>query len=152
MSITRTPRSSRHGWLVFLACATSTAAAAGASAVGCDDQRPTLAPTSGAGGETGAGGSTSTETTATEDKAHQLFDALAPDLMKACGGCHDANGSSYMPFLRQPTYQSITTWPGIVTKDPTQSKLEVHPVQGGKHSGTNLDSDALKDTLFPKVK
>src|SRR5262249_48560756 len=75
------------------------------------------------------------------------------DLVDACGNCHDAGGIADTPFLKEPRYETITAWPGIITKDPTQSKLVTHPVAGGGHQGTvNLDSDNLKDTLFPKVK
>src|SRR5262249_40898733 len=65
---------------------------------------------------------------------------------------HDAGGISNTPFLAGPDrYRTITSWPGIVARDPSKSLLLTHPVAGGKHSGTNIDSDALKTTLLPEV-
>lgn len=119
------------------------------SAVGCEEQRPTLQPTSNEGG--GGSGLTTTTNTSTVDKAQQLFDGLVGELVSACGTCHDAGGIADTPFLREPRYDSITSWPGMITKDPSESLLLSYAVIGGGHSGTNLDSDSLKGTLFPKV-
>lgn len=118
------------------------------SAVGCEDQRPTLTPTMNEGG---GGTSGTTTSTPSLDEARQLFDGLVGDLMSACGGCHDAGGFADTPFLREPRYESITSWPGVITKDPSESLFLSYSVSGGGHSGTNLDSDALKDTLLPKI-
>lgn len=135
-------------WTLLLVCMGSTGLAAAISAVGCDT-KPTLTPTGGGDGGGGSGGGTSTG----PDLGRQMFDDLAPDLVAACGGCHDAGGIADTPFLKEPRYETITAWPGIITKDPTQSKLVTHPVAGGGHAGTtNLDSDSLKNTLFPKIK
>lgn len=130
-------------------CATTTALSAAISAVGCEDQRPTLEPTSNSGGS--GGGDTTASTTQGVDKARQLFDGLVDEMMSACGSCHDAGGFADTPFLREPRYDSITSWPGIVTKDPAESLLTTYAVSGSGHSGANLDSDALKNTLLPKV-
>jgi len=119
------------------------------SAVGCENQRPTLTPTSNEGGGGGSGGSTTS--TATEDQAKLLFEGLQDELMSACGGCHDAGGFADTPFLREPRYDSITSWPGIVKKDPTASILITHPISGAGHLGTNLDTDELETTLLPKL-
>ncbi len=118
--------------------------------MGCEDNRPNLSPTSGgSGGSGGAGGATMTTTT--EDKGKALFEGLVDEMVTACGSCHDAGGIADTPFLKEPRYESMTSWPGIITKDPAQSTLLTHAVSGGGHGGTNLDSANLKDTLLPKV-
>lgn len=131
-------------------CVVATGSVGGLSAVGCEEQRPTLEPTSGEGGSGGTTSSSSSSTTF-DDKAKALFEAMEADLMDACGGCHDAGGFADTPFLKEPRYESITSWPGIIKKDPTQSILVTHAITGDGHGGTNLDSAALKDTLLPKV-
>lgn len=118
------------------------------SAVGCEEQRPTLEPTSNGGS---GGGGTTTSSTESVDKARQLFEGLADEMVSACGSCHDAGGFADTPFLREPRYDSITSWPDIVTKDPNDSLLLTYSIIGGGHSGSNLDSDSLKNTLLPKV-
>ncbi|MBK8258308.1 MAG: hypothetical protein IPK82_37275 [Polyangiaceae bacterium] len=143
----RPRRTSQGPWTVVLVCAVVTCSAAGVSAVGCEDQRPTLEPTSGEGGTT----VTTTSATASVDKGEELFSGLIDDLMGACGDCHDAGGFADTPFLREPRYESITSWPGIITKDPQESLFLTYSIIGGGHSGINLDSDALKDTLLPKI-
>lgn len=147
MTHRRTHRAPHSGLTVLLICAASTAAAVGVSAVGCDDQRPTLEPTSGNGG---SGGGTTT-TTPTEDLAKTLFEGLQDELMSACGACHDAGGFADTPFLREPRYESITSWPGIVKKDPAESILLTHPISGDGHGGQNLDTPDLQTTLLPKI-
>lgn len=147
-----TLRNTPSAWSLFLVCAAATGLVGALSASGCEDTRPTLSPTSGQGGNGGEGGAGTTSSTATEDKAKALFEGLQDDLMDACGSCHDAGGFADTPFLREPRYDSITSWPGIVVKDPTTSKFLTHAIQGAGHGGTNLDSAMLKDTLLPKVK
>lgn len=149
MNTRRAPRATPSAWSLFLFCAAATGLVGALSTSGCDDQRPTLTPTSGEGGSGGQGGSTTSSTT--EDKGQQLFDDLVTDMMDACGTCHDAGGFADTPFLREPRYESITSWPGIITKDPAASILVTHAITGGGHGGTNLDSAALKNTLLPKV-
>lgn len=91
-------------------------------------------------------------TAPTENHGRELFEALQDELSAACGLCHDAGGIADTPFLAGPdVYQSVTSWPGIIVKDPAKSSFMTHAVTGGGHSGTNLDSEALKDTLLPKV-
>jgi mono/diheme cytochrome c family protein len=135
------------GWTVFLVCATTMASAVAISAVGCEEQRPSLTPTWNEGGGSG----TTTTTTATVDKGRQLFDGLVDEMMSACGACHDAGGLADTPFLREPRYESITSWPGMITKDPSESILLTYAMSGGGHSGTNLDSASLEGTLLPKI-
>ena len=50
MSTSRFPRALAHRWTVVLVCAACTSLSAAISMVGCDDQRPTLTPTSNEGG------------------------------------------------------------------------------------------------------
>jgi hypothetical protein len=151
MSKRRRHRHPGSGWTVLLVCATSLGLAVAISAVGCEDQRPTLEPTSNSGGGTGATTTATTSASIDVEKAEQLFEGLAGEMMSACGTCHDAGGFADTPFLREPRYGSITSWPGIITKDPAESLLLRYSVIGGGHSGTNLDSDSLKNSLLPKV-
>lgn len=147
----RPRRASEHRWTLLLICAASTGTALGISAIGCDEQRPTLAPTGGGSGSETTNTTSSTTTATYEDNAQALFEAIEDDLMDACGACHDAGGFADTPFLREPRYGSITSWPGIVKKNPKESIFLTHAVSGGGHGGTNLDSPSLKDTLMPKV-
>jgi hypothetical protein len=68
--------------------------------------------------------------------------------------CHEAGGIADAPFLAGPDYyQSITSWPGIVTSDPTLSKLEAIPVSTNPaHPYKHLDEPPLDTTLFPQIK
>ncbi len=43
------------------------------------------------------------------------------------------------------------SWPGLVVKDPKESKLLTYPVAGPQHTYKKLDSDLYKDTLYPAV-
>ncbi len=150
MNPRRTRRTADHRWTLLLLCVVVTGVPWALSAIGCDEQRPTLTPTGGGGGSENTA-TTSSSTTTYEDTAQALFEAIEHDLMDACGGCHDAGGFADTPFLKEPRYDSITSWPGIIKKDPTQSIFLTHAVIGGGHGGTNLDSPSLKDTLLPKV-
>ena len=73
--------------------------------------------------------------------AEQLFDALLPDLRSACGGCH-SQGSLAPLWLAAPEYASVKAYEGIVTADPSTSKL----LTKGRHSGPALPS-ALRDRV-----
>ncbi len=119
-------------------------------------QQPTSLATTGSGAG-GGGGSSSGEggTSPVAQKAKDLFDALEPDFYTTCGpGCHEAGGIADAPFLSGPDrYQSVISWPGIITKDPTQSKLETIPVSSNpSHSFKFLDKSPLDTTLFPQLK
>ena len=151
MTTLRAPHAARNTWTLVLVAASALGLSTALTATGCDDTRPNLMPTGGggAGGSSNTGGTT---TTTTQDQAEILFNGLVDEMMTACGPCHDAGGIADTPFLKDPRYESITSWPGIVTKDIAESKLLTHSVTGGGHGGTNLDSASLKDTLFPKVK
>jgi hypothetical protein len=114
----------------------------------------------GSGGDGGSGGSASHGgsggsggSQGVPNKGRELYDALDQELYDACGSCHDVGGIADTPFLAGPDhYQSITSWPGIVVKDPAQSKLETYPVAGTQHPYAKLDKAPLSDSLFPKVK
>jgi cytochrome c553 len=148
MTPRRTQRTPHSGWTLLVLCAASVSVSVAVSAVGCSEERlPTLAPTAGEGG-----GATTTSDTVTVNKGQQLFEAFQEEMMDKCGTCHDAGGFADTPFLREPRYESLSKWPNIVRKDPNESVLVTHPIIGQKHNGPSLDSDELKDTLFPKIK
>jgi hypothetical protein len=57
-----------------------------------------------------------------------------PILME-CGACHQLGGVSDEPFLAGPdVYVTITSWPGFITADPTESTLVTHS-QDPSHGG-----------------
>ncbi len=85
--------------------------------------------------------------------ARTSWQEIETEMRNACGGCHDINGPSDMPFLAGPDhYRSIVGWPGIVTTNPERSTLLTHAMLGMGHSGKNLDAPNLVNTLLPKVK
>lgn len=138
-------------------------ALAGASGMAaCVTQPTTLKGDGGSAGEGGSGGGDvgggdvggSGGSAPAPSQAKALFADLEPDLYQACGpSCHEAGGVADMPFLQGPDrYQSIISWPGIVMKDPTTSKLETYPVAGPQHPYKKLDTAPLSTTLYPKVK
>jgi mono/diheme cytochrome c family protein len=101
----------------------------------------------GSGTSTGAGGD---DAGAQATKAKQMFDALEADLMAACADCHTVGGIADTPFLGDtdsgdPTpYEAITSWPGIVVKDPATSVLITWPATGVHTGGVNpTDLDTL---------
>jgi hypothetical protein len=143
-------------WGFFLLGGVCLAAAASMGA--CITQPPSLnlggaggdgSSYGGAGGSVGEGGSAPAP-----NKAKQMFAALDDTMYQSCGPmCHEAGGVSDMPFLAGPDhYQSIISWPGIVVKDPTTSKLETYPVSGPQHPYKKLDQPPLDTTLYPQIK
>ncbi|MFT3774773.1 MAG: hypothetical protein QM820_56210 [Minicystis sp.] len=106
----------------------------------------------GAGGQGGQGGEGGSEPA--PSKAKELFADLEPTLYQSCGPmCHEAGGIADMPFLQGPDrYQSIISWPGMIVKDPTTSKLLTYPVAGPQHPYKKLDTAPLSTTLLPKIK
>ncbi|MDI1445114.1 hypothetical protein [Polyangium sp. 6x1] len=126
------------------------AVAASTAFAGCVEAPSGLAPTP-TGGGTGGGGPTDAGLVVTSGR--DLFESMQADLMNACGLCHDVAGLADTPFLAGPDrYQSFASWPGIVATDPQHSLLLTYAMTGKGHSGTNLDSPALQNTLLPKVK
>ncbi|MEO7329221.1 MAG: hypothetical protein ABI193_11625 [Minicystis sp.] len=142
-------------WTLWLTSAAALALALGNAAGGCTQPPTSIIPGlggGGAGGESGEGGGSGGGVAA--NKSKELFAALEGEIVDACGSCHDAGGVADTPFLAGPDrYQSMLSWPGIVVKDPTESKLLTYPISSNKqHSYKKIDSAALKSTLFPKVK
>lgn len=138
-----------------LALGLAVAAVAGLSANGgCTTTQPgqlsggTESTTGASMSSTGNGGGMPTQ------DPKELFAALEDEFVTACASCHIPGGLADRPFLAQPDrYQSVISWPGLITKDPTQSLLATYPLNGGSHTGgINLDSPDLKDTLYPKIK
>jgi len=87
------------------------------------------------------------------NQARDLWKILEPELVDACIGCHDFAGLANTPFLAGPDrYQRFVSWPGIIASNPENSLLLSYALIGKGHSGTNLDSSELKDTVLPKVK
>jgi len=82
--------------------------------------------------------------------ARELFDAVEPDLLAACSGCHESGPA---PFLALPDrYETIVAWSGIVVDNPNQSSLLTYPRAGTGHVGINLDTGDLDDTLTPRLR
>ncbi len=115
----------------------------------------------GTGGSGGEGGGT-TSTTATTG-AGGMAPLTAKDIYKAkahaclvtqCGGCHQTQGISDIYFLGDGTpegaYTNISTYPGIVVKDPKESKLIVHPDFG--HGFSDLPGPTWGDVAMTDAK
>jgi mono/diheme cytochrome c family protein len=77
------------------------------------------------------------------DKAEQMFHELEQELMDACAECHAVGGIADTPFLGDtetgdPTpYAAISSWPGIIVKDPAVSTLITWPKTGVHTGGEN---------------
>jgi mono/diheme cytochrome c family protein len=137
-------------WLVAAgACALGAATAAGA----CTPAPDTIdLGTGGSGSGSGGGANGSGSGGAAANHGKELFAALQDDLYKACGSCHDAGGIADTPFLAGPdVYATISSWPGIVVKDPKESQLLTYPIAGPLHTYKKIDSDEYKDTLYPAL-
>lgn len=82
----------------------------------------------GGGGGGGAGGGGPAGPT-----PYELFLKIEPELKGNCYICHKENGSADAPFIAGSTpeerYNSITSWPGIITATPAESILLTHPDQ-----------------------
>lgn len=116
-----------------------------ATVSGCEVEAPALLP-----GDENAGGGAPEAPTPNGGEA--MFRELEVDFFSACGGCHDAGGIANTPFLAGPDrYDTVMSWPGVVTKPAALSSLLTHAVKGGGHSGANLDSEALATTLLPAI-
>ncbi len=137
-----------------LAIAAAALASFSANGAGCAAQPGGLTGgySGGAGGGAQNGAATSGVGGGLTQDPKVLFTALEPQLEAACGSCHKAGGLADTPFLADPdVYASISSWPGVITKDPTQSILLTYPRAGSKHSGTSLDDPMYKDSLLPKL-
>ncbi|WP_272423284.1 hypothetical protein [Polyangium jinanense] len=106
---------------------------AGMSACSSNNSEGSSEGTGASGGAGGAGGGEPAGPT-----PYELFLKIEPDLVANCNICHKKGGSAPAPFLAGETpeerYQTITFWPGIVTKAPEQSILLTHP-ESPNHGG-----------------
>jgi hypothetical protein len=99
---------------------------------------------SGGPGGTGGGGGGEEASPAAQ------FAALQPELVMNCGVCHQAGDTA---FLAEPdVYTSVLSWPDLVLKDWENSLFLTYAAGTGAHSGTQLDSEPLAETLLPKVR
>jgi hypothetical protein len=122
----------------------------------------TSSSSGGLGGGGGAGGSATTSTSTTTGAggmavptAKDVFEAKARAcLVTQCGGCHQTQGISDIYFLGDGTpsgaYTAISTYPGIVVKDPKESKLIVHPDLG--HGFSDLPGPTWGDVAKSDAK
>ncbi len=67
-------------------------------------------------------------------EARGLFDALLSDLVSACGGCHGQGTNAPLWLAPPDRYASIKGYEGLVTPDPSASKL----LAKGRHSGPDF--------------
>ncbi len=85
-----------------------------------------------------------------------LFNAIQQDLITACASCHEPGGVADRPFLAPPDrYQSIISWPGVITKPSSNSILLTHPIAGTTHPGQNIDAPCAGlqgKVLQPEIK
>ncbi len=126
-------------------------ASLGTAGAGCGDSGFNLTGGGGEGGGSSNNGGNGGAGGAFVDNGAELFAALEADLFTACGSCHEPGGLGDAPFLAPPDrYQSILSWPGIVTKNVDDSMFVTFSVTGGGHSGTNLDTAA--DDLEGRVR
>lgn len=125
-----------------LASLMGVALAFGALAQGCDEPPP-LNLTGGNGGAGGAGGGGGTGGLPGAN-AEQLFAAIQDELVTNCESCHKLGGVANTPFLQAPNYyESVRTWPGIVTKNPADSIFVTYATGTSPHSGPELDAIGL---------
>lgn len=70
----------------------------------------------------------------------ELFEAFKQKMLGECGTCHQLGGAADAPFLAMPDpYVSITSWPGIVVANPSQSTLLTHPADPSHGAGQAPD-------------
>jgi hypothetical protein len=111
----------------------------------CSGSDPQDAGATGAGTSAGAGGAGG----GTGPTARSFFEAFEADLVEDCGPCHKEGGLADAPFLAAPDrYTSITSWPGIVVKSPSQSILLTHPGEPTHGGGEAPD---IRAEMKPKV-
>lgn len=131
-----------------LAAASGFALVSGA-AVGCDEAPPLLgvgASNAGGAGNGGAGNGGNGGTGGTPGaNGEAMFNAtLKRGFMDNCGACHKPGGIASTPFLQEPdVYQSVRSWPGIITKNVNDSILLTWSAGQTGHSGPEIDSPNL---------
>lgn len=86
------------------------------------------------------------------NRGEAMFRAIQPEVIKACGSCHDEDGSAELPFLGNPVtndpdpYVAITGWEGVIVDDPESSLLITFP-RYGQHSAGPTDPVLEKKLL-----
>lgn len=106
-------------------------------------ENPTSSSTSssssgGTGGDGGMGTGGHTPT------GREIFEAFEPQMMSECGACHKLGGAADAAFLAEPdVYSSITSWPGIVVPNASQSLIITHP--GDPSHGASQAPDMTPD-------
>jgi len=92
------------------------------------------------------------ESTEQGNRGEAMFRAIQPEVVKACGSCHDVEGSAELPFLGNPVtndpdpYVAITGWEGVIVRDPDNSLLITFP-RYGQHSAGPTDPVLEKKLL-----
>jgi hypothetical protein len=89
------------------------------------------------GGSAGAGGSAVVDAGGNPAvTGREIFEStVQTQLLMECGACHQLGGVSDDPFLAGPNvYVTITSWPGFITTDPSESTLVTHS-QDPSHGG-----------------
>lgn len=153
--------SSSKSW-VLLAAPLALSALFGASACSNNKGGGTTGGHSSTGGSGGTGGTGGADTTSTGTDTGGSVPATPKDFFlqvvypaltttpDSCDGCHNLGGAADMPFLGNPkgeptAYDAITTWPGVIVKDPAKSILVVHSSQESHGKGqAPIISDSLK--------
>jgi len=139
-----TPATSTFAFRTALSAVCGVALVCGAFAQGCDDEPP-ITLTGGNGGSAGAGGGSGGTPGA---NAEALFAAIEDDLVQNCEACHKLGGVANTPFLQSPDYyESVRTWPGIVTKNPDDSIFVTYASGTTPHSGPELDALGILDAV-----
>lgn len=135
------PRRTSLAWIAILA---PLLAAGAASWGGCTTNSGSGSTSgtstgAGAGGQGGEGGGGPAEIT-----GRDLFEALKPFILDECGTCHKNGGISEAPFLgiEGYEYESITSWPGVITDIPSQSIILTHPADPSHGAGQAPDMSA----------
>jgi hypothetical protein len=124
-------------------------------AAGCGDDPETFVlsnatATSGSGGASSSSGSNGVGGAgAGVTVGEAMFNDLKEDLVAACADCHKTGGVADTPFMGNPDngvpdpYESITSWPGAIVKDPNTSVLITWPGSGLHSNGA---TDAALET------
>jgi len=138
----------RHFALVGFGLTALAVLVSSTSMTGCaDEPAPFVPSTSATSGGSGGGGG------AEVNAAKLLFDELADDLVQECGGCHYQSGESNTPFLgaddsaMDEVYDSVTSWPDVVVRNPDTKSVLITWPGSGAHSGGGI-SPSLEARLL----
>lgn len=109
------------------------------------------------GGDAGSGGTGGSGGSASGNTPRDFFMNVVYPAMLAqpdgCDACHNLGGSADLPFMGNPKgapepYDAMTTWPGIVVKDPKKSIVVVHPAMDSHGAG---QAPTISDSLRSKI-